>query len=71
MGAGAALAQDTLDDQTSTVQGQAGVTVGHESLQGDVSPRQATPHPEALPRSTLPTACHRSGTVTNVLAEYS
>ena len=40
-----ALVQDTLDDQTSTVLGQTGVTVDHESLVQPPRPSVRTPAP--------------------------
>lgn len=53
-----------LDDQTATMNGQSGTTVGHENLRVGVGLRQATSHPEVLPGST-------SLAATNVLAGYS
>ena len=53
-----------LDDQSSTVNGQPGTTVEHENLRVGVGLRQATSHPEVLPRSTRLAA-------TNVTAEYT
>jgi hypothetical protein len=53
-----------LDDQLAAVDGESGITVGHENLRADVGLRQATPHSEVLLCSTL-TA------VTNVLAGYT
>jgi hypothetical protein len=52
------------DDQLAAVDGQPGITVGHENLRADVGLRQATPHSEVLLRSS-PIA------VTNVLAGYT
>jgi hypothetical protein len=40
------------------------MSVRHEDLRADVGLRQATPHPEVLPRSNRPN-------VTNVLAGYN
>jgi hypothetical protein len=53
-----------VDDQLPAVDGQSGITVGHENLRADVGLRQATPHPEVLLRSTRTV-------VTKVLAQYS
>jgi hypothetical protein len=53
-----------LDDQLAAVDGESGITVGHENLRADVGLRQATPHSEVLLRSTRPA-------VTNVLAGYT
>lgn len=47
-----------LDDQPATMDGQAGVTVGHENLRGGRGHKQATSHPEVLPSSTR-LACYQ------------
>ena len=52
-----------LNDQSTTVNGQSGTTVGHENLRVGVGLRQATSHPEVLARSARLA-------VTNVLAGY-
>ena len=43
----------TSDDEQPALEGRAGITVRHESLRGGCGPRQATPHPGALPTSTI------------------
>lgn len=53
-----------LDDQQPSVNGQSGITVGHENLRVGVGLRQATSHSEVLVRSTRLAA-------TNVLAGYT
>lgn len=53
-----------LDDQSPTMNGQPGTTVGHENLRVGVGLRQATSHSEVLVRSTRLAA-------TNVLAGYN
>jgi hypothetical protein len=53
-----------LNDQQTTVDSEAGTTVGHENLRVGVGLRQATSHSEVLVRSTRLAA-------TNVLAGYS
>ena len=53
-----------FNDQQPTMEGQPGITVGHENLRVGVGLRQATSHSEVLVRSTRLAA-------TNVLAGYS
>jgi hypothetical protein len=71
MGAATALVQDTLDDQTSAVLGQTGVTVDHESLR--VVWVLDKPHPiRGLSLDQPPlTVCQDTSSVTNVLTEYT
>jgi hypothetical protein len=52
------------DDQAATMNGQPGVSVGHENLRVGVGLRQSTSHSEVLVRSTKLAA-------TNVLAGYT
>src|SRR5699024_1568173 len=49
----------TVDDQTPTRDGQAGIPVGHEASLWWFSLRPATPHPEAPPRPTRPDECYQ------------
>ena len=53
-----------LDDETTAMDGQSGITVGHENLRMGVGLRQATSHSEVLVWSTRLA-------VANLLAGYS
>jgi hypothetical protein len=53
-----------LDQQPTTVQVHAGITVGHEDLLRDVATSQSPPHSEVLTSSSR-------HAVTNLVAEYS
>jgi hypothetical protein len=54
----------SFNDQSPTMNGQPGITVGHENLRVGVGLRQATSHSEVLVGSTRLAA-------TNVLAGYN